>query len=386
MYHVHLIDAIPEQEIEKLQGEYFKIIDDLPAEGIVIRSTKVKDEWLTPDLLAISRAGVGVNTINVEKASENGTIVMNTPGVNANAVKELVLCCLLLSSRPIIEASRMVQTLTGPNILEQAENKRSAYVGRELQGKTIGLLGLGAIGTKVALSCYSLGMDVLGYSIRDAQLDYVRQADLETVLSTSDYIVVMLPLTEDTKGLIDQANIEKMKKDAVLINVGRSEIVDKYAVMQALEKQHLAKYLTDFPEEEFLENDRILMLPHLGGSTQEAFADSGRLAVEALKDYLLFGTVREAVNYPSARMCFQAPFRFTIFYQKKTNILAEIFSLLNENELAIADISRNHKNEHVYILIDIDSTDFEQLNQVKQQLEKISGVRKVRLLKKPERP
>lgn len=386
MYHVHLIDAIPEQEIEKLQGEYFKIIDDLPAEGIVIRSTKVKDEWLTPDLLAISRAGVGVNTINVEKASENGTIVMNTPGVNANAVKELVLCCLLLSSRPIIKASRMVQTLTGPNILEQAENKRSAYVGRELQGKTIGLLGLGAIGTKVALSCYSLGMDVLGYSIRDAQLDYVRQADLETVLSTSDYIVVMLPLTEDTKGLIDQANIEKMKKDAVLINVGRSEIVDKYAVMQALEKQHLAKYLTDFPEEEFLENDRILMLPHLGGSTQEALADSGRLAVEALKDYLLFGTVREAVNYPSARMFFQAPFRFTIFYQKKTNILAEIFSLLNENELAIADISRNHKNEHVYILIDIDSTDFEQLNQVKQQLEKISGVRKVRLLKKPERP
>lgn len=386
MYHVHLIDAIPEQEIEKLQGEYFKIIDDLPAEGIVIRSTKVKDEWLTPDLLAISRAGVGVNTINVEKASENGTIVMNTPGVNANAVKELVLCCLLLSSRPIIEASRMVQTLTGPNILEQAENKRSAYVGRELQGKTIGLLGLGAIGTKVALSCYSLGMDVLGYSIRDAQLDYVRQADLETVLSTSDYIVVMLPLTEDTKGLIDQANIEKMKKDAVLINVGRSEIVDKYAVMQALEKQHLAKYLTDFPEEEFLENDRILMLPHLGGSTQEALADSGRLAVEALKDYLLFGTVREAVNYPSARMFFQAPFRFTIFYQKKTNILAEIFSLLNENELAIADISHNHKNEHVYILIDIDSTDFEQLNQVKQQLEKISGVRKVRLLKKPERP
>lgn len=386
MYHVHLIDAIPEQEIEKLQGEYFKIIDDLPAEGIVIRSTKVKDEWLTPDLLAISRAGVGVNTINVEKASENGTIVMNTPGVNANAVKELVLCCLLLSSRPIIEASRMVQTLTGPNILEQAENKRSAYVGRELQGKAIGLLGLGAIGTKVALSCYSLGMDVLGYSIRDAQLDYVRQADLETVLSTSDYIVVMLPLTEDTKGLIDQANIEKMKKDAVLINVGRSEIVDKYAVMQALEKQHLAKYVTDFPEEEFLENDRILMLPHLGGSTQEALADSGRLAVEALKDYLLFGTVREAVNYPSARMFFQAPFRFTIFYQKKTNILAEIFSLLNENELAIADISRNHKNEHVYILIDIDSTAFEQLNQVKQQLEKISGVRKVRLLKKPERP
>lgn len=386
MYHVHLIDAIPEQEIEKLQGEYFKIIDDFPAEGIVIRSTKVKDEWLTPDLLAISRAGVGVNTINVEKASENGTIVMNTPGVNANAVKELVLCCLLLSSRPIIEASRMVQTLTGPNILEQAENKRSAYVGRELQGKTIGLLGLGAIGTKVALSCYSLGMDVLGYSIRDAQLDYVRQADLETVLSTSDYIVVMLPLTEDTKGLIDQANIEKMKKDAVLINVGRSEIVDKYAVMQALEKQHLAKYVTDFPEEEFLENDRILMLPHLGGSTQEALADSGRLAVEALKDYLLFGTVREAVNYPSARMFFQAPFRFTIFYQKKTNILAEIFSLLNENELAIADISRNHKNEHVYILIDIDSTAFEQLNQVKQQLEKISGVRKVRLLKKPERP
>lgn len=196
----------------------------------------------------------------------------------------------------------------------------------------------------------------------------------------------MLPLTEDTKGLIDQANIEKMKKDAVLINVGRSEIVDKYAVMQALEKQHLAKYVTDFPEEEFLENDRILMLPHLGGSTQEALADSGRLAVEALKDYLLFGTVREAVNYPSARMFFQAPFRFTIFYQKKTNILAEIFSLLNENELAIADISRNHKNEHVYILIDIDSTDFEQLNQVKQQLEKISGVRKVRLLKKPERP
>lgn len=381
-----MIDAIPEQEIEKLQGEYFKIIDDLPAEGIVIRSTKVKDEWLTPDLLAISRAGVGVNTINVEKASENGTIVMNTPGVNANAVKELVLCCLLLSSRPIIEASRMVQTLTGPNILEQAENKRSAYVGRELQGKTIGLLGLGAIGTKVALSCYSLGMDVLGYSIRDAQLDYVRQADLETVLSTSDYIVVMLPLTEDTKGLIDQANIEKMKKDAVLINVGRSEIVDKYAVMQALEKQHLAKYVTDFPEEEFLENDRILMLPHLGGSTQEALADSGRLAVESLKDYLLFGTVREAVNYPSARMFFQAPFRFTIFYQKKTNILAEIFSLLNENELAIADISRNHKNEHVYILIDIDSTAFEQLNQVKQQLEKISGVRKVRLLKKPERP
>ena len=318
MYHVHLIDAIPEQEIEKLQGEYFKIIDDLPAEGIVIRSTKVKDEWLTPDLLAISRAGVGVNTINVEKASENGTIVMNTPGVNANAVKELVLCCLLLSSRPIIEASRMVQTLTGPNILEQAENKRSAYVGRELQGKTIGLLGLGAVGTKVALSCYGLGMDVLGYSIRDAQLDYVRQADLETVLSASDYIVVMLPLTEDTKGLIDQVNIEKMKKDAVLINVGRGSAISNKDLIEVLNQGHLYGVGLDVVEEEPLpatsplwSYDRVLITPH----------SSGGFVWQSVRNYyteLVIRNIEHLKNYETLEneVDFQTGYRKVITYKK----------------------------------------------------------------------
>ncbi|WP_165005322.1 MULTISPECIES: NAD(P)-dependent oxidoreductase [unclassified Enterococcus] len=383
MYRIHLLDLLTEEEMEKIPKNLFEITEDLPAQGILVRSTVVKEEWIVPELLAISRAGVGVNTINVEKATENGTIVMNTPGVNANAVKELVLCCLLLSVRPVNEASQMVQQLKGPDILTQAEEKRGDYTGQELSGKTVGLLGLGAVGQAVARSCYDLGMNVLGYAQNDSHLDYVYQTNLEAVLSAADFVVVMLPLTKETMNLLDKQKMEKMKKGAVLINVGRNGIVEKSAVLRLVEERKLARYITDFPEEEFLGNERIMMLPHIGGSTQEALADGSRLAVQALEDYLLFGTVTESVNYPSVRLLFQAPFRITVFYQKKVNILAEIFSILKNQQVSIGDLTRSHKEGYQYLLIDVENTDKKLLTQIKQQIEQITGVKRVRLLKNP---
>ncbi|MGG5357723.1 MULTISPECIES: NAD(P)-dependent oxidoreductase [unclassified Enterococcus] len=382
MYKIRLVDTISKNFLNRLPAPVFQIDDQRP-DALLTRSSVIKDSWITPELLAISRAGVGTNTINRTKATANGTIIMNTPGINANAVKELVLACLLTAVRPIFQAQEMVQSLSGPGLLEQAEAKRSAFVGQELQGKTVGLLGLGAIGKEVARICYELGMDVLGYSRNTPNLEYIEQVSLENVLRYSDFVIVMLPLTEETKYLLNKERLSLMKKEAVLINVGRGEIVQNEHLLEILNEEKLSRYITDFPNELFLGNEKVFMLPHIGGSTQEALADSSRAAIQALRNFLLFGTVRDSVNFPSVRLVFRSPYRLTVFYERTGHTLTEILRILDKEQLLIGDMTRNHKEDYIYTLINIESTDKEKLIKAKQRIEEFPEVKRVRLLQRP---
>lgn len=382
MYNLRLIDPITDGLITKLQPPNFEISQEEETDGILVRSSVVPGEWITKELLVISRSGVGVNTINLEAATENGTAVLNTPGVNANAVKELVLTCLFLTVRPVVAAAEMVRTLKGPDILVQAESKRSAYVGQELRGKTVGLLGLGAIGTKIAKSCYDLGMEVVGYDKRDADIDYVNQIDLDEVLQCSDFVVVVLPLTNETKNLLTEEKLSQMKKGAYLLNFGRGPIVNSSGVLKVLQDEIIASYITDFPQEEYLEHPNILMLPHIGGTTQEAIKVGDQIALSALSDYLLFGTVKESVNFPVTQLVFQSPYRLTIFYQDTGKTWSKIMNNLDQENLTIGNMTSNGKEGYVYMLIDFEES-FDRIESVGKKIRDIPSVKRVRILSKP---
>lgn len=382
MYKLRLIDPITDGLITKLQPPNFEISQEEETDGILVRSSVVPGEWITEELLVISRSGVGVNTINLEAATENGTAVLNTPGVNANAVKELVLTCLFLTVRPVVAAAEMVRTLKGPDMLTQAESKRSPYVGQELQNKTVGLLGLGAIGTKIAKSCYDLGMEVVGYDKRDADIDYVNQVDLDEVLRCSDFVVVVLPLTDETTNLLTEEKLHQMKKGAYLLNFGRGPIVNSTGVLKVLQDEIIAGYITDFPQEEYLEHPNILMLPHIGGTTQEALKDGDQLALSALSDYLLFGTVKESVNFPTTQLVFQSPYRLTIFYQDTGKTWSKIMNYLDQENLTIGNMTSNGKEGYVYMLIDFEER-FDRIESVAKKIETLSAVKRTRILSKP---
>ncbi|MBM6615028.1 hydroxyacid dehydrogenase [Desemzia sp. RIT804] len=382
MYKLRLIDPIADGLIARLQNPNFEISQVGDPEGILVRSSNVPDEWITDELLVISRAGVGVNTINLEAATENGTVVLNTPGVNANAVKELVLTCLLLTVRPVTAAAEMVRTLNGPDILMQSESKRSAYIGQELQGKTIGLLGLGAIGTQIARNCYDLGMEVLGYARRNHDIDYVNQVNLDELLRLSDFVVIVLPLTDETKNLLTEEKLRQMKKGAYLLNFGRGPIVNSTGILKVLQDETIAGYITDFPQEEYLGHPNILMLPHIGGTTQEALKGGDRLAVRALRNFLLFGTVRESVNYPATRLVFQSPYRLTIFYQQTGKTWSKIMNYLDQENLKIGNMVSNGKDGYVYMLIDLEET-FNRIEPIAKKIQTIPSVKRVRILSRP---
>jgi len=361
MYKLRLIDSIPDGLIARLQQPNFEISQEKETEGILVRSSNVPDEAITEELLVISRSGVGVNTINLEAATENGTAVLNTPGVNANAVKELVLACLFLTVRPVAT---------------------SDYVGQELQGKTIGLLGMGAIGTQIARSCYDLGMEVLGYARREHDIDYVNQVDLDELLHLSDFVVVVLPLTNETRDLLTEEKLGQMKKGAYLLNFGRDPIVNSTGILKVLQDEIIAGYITDFPQEEYIGHPNILMLPHIGGTTQEALKGGDQFAVRALRNFLLFGTVRESVNFPATRLVFQSPYRLTIFYQKTGKTWSKIMNYLDQENLKIGNMTSNGKDGYDYMLIDLEES-FDRIEPVAKKIQDIPSVKRVRILSKP---
>lgn len=383
MYKIHLMDQFtPESKKVLSEGSCFIDQTGRPT-AIMVRSSTVPDELITQDLLAISRVGVGVNTINVEKATENGTIVLNTPGTNANAVKELVIASLFLAVRPIFTAVSQVKKLEGPNILAEAEAQREDLIGQELQGKTIGILGLGSIGKQVGRICYELGMDVLGYARRDHDLSFVTQVGLEELLRQSDFVVVLLPLTDETRHLLTDERLALMKDGARLFNFGRDQIVDNQALLRAIDKGDLTQYITDFPQEEFIDHDQIVMLPHIGGNTHEAIKDGEQMASRHLRNFLLFGTVRDSVNFPNARLLFQSPYRLTLFYQDKKRIWAKIVEILSNYELEIGDMSSNRKEGKVYTMIDLETDNKDKIEKALAEISHLAPVKRVRLLGNP---
>ena len=340
---------------EELQG----------ADGVLVRSAAMHDMALPEGLLAIARAGAGVNNIPVEDCSAKGIVVFNTPGANANAVKELVLAGLFLSSRRIVEGANWAQTLKGEGDAEGklVEKGKSAFAGPELKGKKLGVIGLGAIGVLVANAAVALGMDVYGYDpflSVDAAWRLSRAvhhaATLEEIYAQCDYITVHVPLTADTTGMLGKDAFAVMKDGVRILNFARAGLVDSKAMLAALESGKVAAYVVDFPTVEMLGVKNVLAIPHLGASTPESEDNCAVMAADELTDYLENGNITHSVNFPDMKVARSGDARICVLHKNVPNMLAQISAVVSAVGINIASMTNKSRKELAYTVLDIEGT------------------------------
>lgn len=391
MFQIKTFNAIASEGLQRLEKEKYAINESDQPQGILLRSQKLHDYAFPESVLGIARAGAGTNNIPVKACTEKGIVVFNTPGANANAVKELVIASLLLSVRPILRGAQWVQTLHGDNVEEQAEAQKSQFAGTELEGKKLGIIGLGSIGAMVANDAYRLGMEVVGYdpyvSVDTAwtiSRRVKRANDIAEVFSTCDFITVHVPLMENTHHLVGEAELAKMKPTTKLFNFSRKEIVDTDAVLRALKADRLAGYTTDFADEQLLHNEKVLVLPHLGASTEEAEVNCAKMAARTLKKFLEFGTIKRSVNFPTVEMAFHSPYRLTIINRNVPNMLGQISSIIAESGINIDNMLNRGREDFAYTLADVASEDEALLNQLADKLRENENIVRVRVIKNQE--
>ena len=353
-------------------------------DGIMVRSADMQSMPLNANLLAIARAGAGYNNIPVGRCSDAGIVVFNTPGANANAVKELVIAGLLLSSRKIAEGIAWARALEGVDIEAQVEKGKGNFAGPEIMNKKLGVIGMGAIGAQVANAAESLGMEVMGFdpylSVDAAwglSRNIVRAKSVDEIARACDYVTIHLPLTDETRGMFDAAMFAKMKKGARLLNFARGEIVDNRAVIAALSAGTLACYITDFPSADLLRVPGVIPLPHLGASTPEAEDNCAIMAARQLKNYLLHGNIKNSVNLPDCDMGPATKPRITVINRNVAGVVGPITSILADAKLNIADMTNKSRNDYAYNIIDIDG--FCSGNVI-GLIEQVPGVVRVRLI------
>ncbi|WP_315041592.1 phosphoglycerate dehydrogenase [uncultured Enterococcus sp.] len=391
MFQIKTFNAIAPEGLQRLEKEKYAINESDQPQGILLRSQKLHDYAFPESVLGIARAGAGTNNIPVKACTEKGIVVFNTPGANANAVKELVIASLLLSVRPILRGAQWIQTLSGDNVEEQAEAQKSQFAGTELEGKKLGIIGLGSIGAMVANDAYRLGMEVVGYdpyvSVDTAwtiSRRVKRANDIAEVFSTCDFITVHVPLMENTHHLVGEAELAKMKPTTKLFNFSRKEIVDTDAVLRALKADRLAGYTTDFADEQLLHNEKVLVLPHLGASTEEAEVNCAKMAARTLKKFLEFGTIKRSVNFPTVEMAFHSPYRLTIINRNVPNMLGQISSIIAESGINIDNMLNRGREDFAYTLADVASEDEALLNQLADKLRENENIVRVRVIKNQE--
>lgn len=391
MFQIKTFNAIAPEGLQRLEKEKYVINESDQPQGILLRSQKLHDYAFPESVLGIARAGAGTNNIPVKACTEKGIVVFNTPGANANAVKELVIASLLLSVRPILRGAQWVQTLSGDNVEEQAEAQKSQFAGTELEGKKLGIIGLGSIGAMVANDAYRLGMEVVGYdpyvSVDTAwtiSRRVKRANDIAEVFSTCDFITVHVPLMENTHHLVGEAELAKMKPTTKLFNFSRKEIVNTDAVLRALKADRLAGYTTDFADEQLLHNEKVLVLPHLGASTEEAEVNCAKMAARTLKKFLEFGTIKRSVNFPTVEMAFHSPYRLTIINRNVPNMLGQISSIIAESGINIDNMLNRGREDFAYTLADVASEDEALLNQLADKLRENENIVRVRVIKNQE--
>lgn len=352
--------------------------------GILLRSFKMHDYALPESVIAIGRAGAGTNNIPVDEYAKQGVVVFNTPGANANAVKELVVAALLLGGRKITAASDWVKTLKGKGdeVMKLVEKGKSNFVGHEITGKTLGIIGLGAIGAQVANAAVGLGMEVIGYdpylSVENALLlsrQVKRVKTLEEIKEKSDFVTIHIPLLADNKGFINDEFISGMKDGAVLINLARGELVDTKAVLNAISSGKLERYITDFPNDELIGVDNVVCLPHLGASTPEAEDNCALMASKQLIDYIENGNIINSVNYPACSSARCTPYRITVLHKNQQNMIAQISSILAQDNINIENFVNKSKGENAYTILDIEKRADEN---VLKKISDIDGVVRVR--------
>ncbi len=362
MHKIAALNKISHKGMEKFTDQYPLVEDVNEAEGILVRSQDMNGLALSPSLLSIARAGAGVNNIPVEKCSNQGIVVFNTPGANANAVKELVLTGLLLSARDVAGAISWTKTLTH-DVAKTVEKQKSQFVGHEIQGKTLGVIGLGAIGVMVANAASELGMQVIGYdpymSLSSAHelSNRVRFCEnLELCLPSCDYITLHIPFMEATKGLIGKKQFDLMKSGVCILNFSRDQIIDEEEILNAISAGKVRQYVTDFPNEKLIHHSGVICIPHLGASTRESEDNCARMAVEQLMDYLENGNIKNSVNFPDCWMgiC-STQGRIAVLNRNIPAMLGKITGILAEMNINISDLNNRSKGEYAYTLLDVDS-------------------------------
>ena len=366
MFKILTLNKISKVGLGQLSDNYTVSDNEANPDGILLRSFKMHDMELPESLKAVARCGAGVNNIPLDKCAEKGIVVFNTPGANANAVKELVLTGLLLSSRKIMASYAWAQSLQGTeDIAKQVEKGKSNFAGPEIKGKTLGIVGLGAIGVLVANAAVALGMNVIGYdpyfSIKNAlALDNAVKftSNLDDIYAVADYITVHVPATPETKNMINAESLAKCKDGVRLLNFARNELVNVADVKTALESGKVSCYICDFPNEETVGVDGIITLPHLGASTPEAEDNCATMAAKEIMAYLEDGNIVNSVNYPNCsapRIAGKA--RVCVLHKNTPNMLAQITAFFGEKGINIEHMTNNAKGDYVYTILDVDNAD-----------------------------
>jgi D-3-phosphoglycerate dehydrogenase len=389
MFQIKTYNAIAPEGLNLLNEDQFALNTGETPDGIILRSEKLHGMEFPESLKAIARAGAGVNNVPVEECSAAGVVVFNTPGANANAVKELVIAGLIMAARPIKEGMEWVQTLSGDDVDKQVEKGKSQFAGTEISGKTLGVIGLGAIGAMLANDGFRLGMEVIGYdpyvSVETAwniNRRVQKASSIAEVLAKADYISIHVPVTAETNGMVDAAFLDQMKDNAVLLNFARGELVNTADMLAALKEKKIRKYVTDFAEEALLHNDDIIVLPHLGASTEEAEVNCAIMAAQTLKYFLETGNIVNSVNFPGVDIAMQSPIRLTIINKNIPNMVGQISSGLAKYFINIEDILNRSRGNYAYTVIDIAETDQAVLDEVVEKIKKIDGVVNVRVIRR----
>lgn len=386
MYQYKCMNQIAQVGLAHFTKDYQQVEDMNEADALLVRSAALHDTEFPENLKAIARAGAGVNNIPLAKCAEQGIVVFNTPGANANGVKELVLAGMLLAARDIIGGVNWVQSeRMNEDISKLAEKQKKQFAGHEIQGKKLGIIGLGAIGVQVANAATHLGMDVLGYDPYisvDAAWNLSRNirhiTNVDDIYKECDYITIHVPLMDSTKGMINAEAIEKMKDGVVVLNYARDLLVDEKAMVDALKKGKVARYMTDFPNPVTAGAKGVIVTPHLGASTEEAEENCAQMAVKELRGYLEYGNIQHSVNYPDCDMGVPGyPARVAICHRNVKNMLSQFTTILGEANYNIGNMTNKSRGDYAYSMFDLESAASPKLI---EKLEAVEGVLKVRVI------
>ena len=387
MFKYHCLNPIAGVGLDKFSEQYAKTDDIKEADGILVRSAAMHDMELPDSLLAIARAGAGVNNIPLDKCAEKGIVVFNTPGANANGVKELVIAGMLLASRDVVGGIEWVkENQADENIAKSAEKAKKSFAGTEIQGKKLGIIGLGAIGVKVANVAKHLGMEVYGYdpyvsvdAAWNLSRDVKHVLNVEDIYAECDIITIHVPLMDATKGMINKEAIDQMKDGVILLNFARDLLMDEKAVLEGLKSGKIRKYVSDFPNATTAGQDGCIVIPHLGASTEESEDNCAVMAVKEMMDYLENGNIINSVNYPKCDMgvCTQAG-RVAIFHKNIANMITKFTACFGDNGINISDMTNKSRGEVAYTMLDIETP---ASDEIIQKLQSVEGVFRVRVVK-----
>ena len=387
MFRIKTLNKIASVGLAQLDKGRFVVEDDCTnPDGILVRSAKMHDYEFPEALRAIARAGAGTNNIPIDRCSEAGIVVFNSPGANANAVKEEVIFAMLAASRHMFEANEWAkrEAASGADVLTTMEKAKSQFAGPEIFGKTLGIIGLGAIGAKVADAALGLGMNIVGYdpylSVHaalslDRRVDVV--SNLDDLLTVSDYITIHVPLNDSTRNTIDAAAIAKMKGDVRIINLARNGLVDEEALIPALESGRVAAYVTDFPDNRIANAAGVIALPHLGASTPESEDNCAIMAAHELQDYLENGNITNSVNMPAVSMERSGEARICVIHHNIPNTLAQITSIVSGAGMNVENLANKSRKDYAYTMLDVNG---KVADAMVEQIKGIEGVIRVRVM------